>query len=78
MKPSYGALKPRVDTRDYKIAAAGAEYPESYSCGEMPPVKNQRTVSSCVAHATSTILEAFNKKETGNFVPLSTNFIYGM
>ena len=73
-----GALKPKVDLRDYKIAAAAAEYPESYSCGDLPPVKNQRHVSSCVAHATAEILEVFNKKETNNFVQLSTNFIYGM
>ena len=62
-----GALKPKVDLRDYKIAAAAAEYPESYSCGDLPPVKNQRNVSSCVAHATAEILEVFNKKETNNF-----------
>ena len=78
MKHFFGALKPKADIRDYRIAAAVAEYPESYLCENLPPVKNQRSVSSCVAHATAVILEAFNKKETGHFVPLSTNFIYGM
>jgi C1A family cysteine protease len=74
----FGALKPKVDVRDYKVAAAAAEYPESYLCENLPPIKNQKSVSSCVAHATATILEAFNKTETGRFTPLSTNFIYGM
>ena len=78
MKHFLGALKPKVDVRDYKVAAAGAEYPESYSCENLPPVKNQRSVCSCVAHATAAILETFNKTETGKFTPLSTDFIYGM
>lgn len=78
MKYFLGALKPKADVRDYRIAAAATEYPESYLCENLPPVKNQRSVSSCVAHATAAILEAFNKTETGKFIPLSTNFIYGM
>ena len=78
MGHSFGALKPKVDKRDYRIAAAAVEYPDSYLCENLPPVKNQHNVSSCVAHATSTVLEAFNKTETGRFVSLSTNFIYGM
>ena len=78
MKYFFGALKPKVDTRDYRLRAAATEYPESYLCENLPPVKNQRSVSSCVAHATAAILEVFNKTETGKFIPLSTNFIYGM
>lgn len=73
-----GALKPKVDTRDYKIAAAAAEYPETYLCKDLPPVKNQGSVCSCVAHATAAILETLNKIETGKFTRLSTDFIYGM
>lgn len=78
MKYFLGALKPKVDKRDYRIAAGVSELPDFYLCENLPPVKNQRSVSSCVAHATSSILEFFNKKETGKFVPLSTDFIYGM
>lgn len=78
MKYFLGALKPKVDRRDYRIAAGVSELPDFYMCEDLPPVKNQRSVSSCVAHATSSILEFFNKKETGKFVPLSTDFIYGM
>ena len=78
MEHFLGALKPKADIRDYRIAATTTEYPESYLCENLPPVKNQRNVSSCVAHATAAILEVFNKTETGKFVPLSTNFIYGM
>lgn len=74
----YGALKPKVDVRDYKVAAAVQEFPENYLCGSLPPVKNQRSVNSCVAHATAAILETFNKVETGKYISLSTNFIYGM
>ena len=78
MEHFLGALKPKVDKRDYRIAAGASELPDFYMCEDLPPVKNQRSVSSCVAHATSSILEFFNKKETGKFIPLSTNFIYGM
>ena len=73
-----GALKPKVDVRDHKVAAAATEYPESYLCENLPPVKNQQSVSSCVAHATAAILETFNKTETGQYISLSTDFIYGM
>ena len=78
MQHFLGALKSKIDTRDYRIAATANEYPKTYSCSDLPPIKNQRNVSSCVAHATATILETFNKKETGKFISLSTNFIYGM
>lgn len=79
MEYFLGALKPKADTRDYKVkAAAAAQLPESYICGNIPAVKNQKSVNSCVAHATSEILEQFNTVETNNYVELSTNFIYGM
>ena len=74
----FGALKPKTDLRDFKIAAAAAQYPESFTCKNLPPVKNQHSVCSCVAHATSAVLETLNKTETNQYVPLSTNFIYGM
>ena len=73
-----GALAPKVDVRDYKVAAAASEYPESYQISPLPKVKNQGSVSSCVAHTASEILEHFNEVETGEYIPLSTDFIYGM
>ena len=78
MKYTFGALKPKVDIRDYKMRAGVSQFPETYSCENLPPVKNQQEVNSCVAHVTAEILETFNKKETGTFTPLSTDFIYGM
>ena len=78
MQHLLGALKPKTDLRDYKVAASAANYPNIYLCGNTPPVKNQGSVSSCVAHATAAILETLNKTETGEFTKLSTNFIYGM
>ena len=78
MKHFLGALKSKADVRDYKVAAAGSEFPESYTCANIPPVKNQKSVSSCVAHATAAILETLNTNETNEYIPLSTNFIYGM
>lgn len=78
MKNILGALKPKVDKRDYSLRAGAYQYPASYEWEEIAPVKNQKNVSSCVAHATSTILETFDKIENNRDTKLSTNFIYGM
>ena len=75
----FGALAPKIDLRDYKVsAAAGIQFPESFALEDLPKVKNQGTVSSCVAHAASTILEYFNRREIQDSRQLSTDFIYGM
>ena len=78
MNFTRGALAPKADLRDYKVAAATTELPKRFSIPFLPDVKNQKNVGSCVAHATSSILEYFNKMETGENIPLSTDFIYGM
>jgi len=71
----YGCKKPQEDIRDYKIVCGAAQLPKSYKCStSLPRIKNQESVSSCVAHATSSILENY----TSNKIKLSTNFIYGM
>lgn len=73
-----GAIRSKIDLRDYKISAAGAnELPDMYACENLPRVKNQGGVSSCVAHATSSILEYFDGTY-GVSHQLSTNFIYGL
>lgn len=68
----------KIDLRDYHInknVAAAQDYPEEFSLEtSWMKVKNQGHVSSCVAHAMSTILEYHMKGE----VDLSTNFIYGI
>lgn len=74
----FGALAPKVDVRDYKVAASPATYPAKFEITILPPVKNQQVVGSCVAHTAAEILEHFNEVETGSFKPLSTDFIYGM
>ena len=63
-----------VDLRDYKICA-GAQLPESFELDFSDiKVKNQGSVSSCVAHAMTTILEYHAHSNC----QLSTNFIYGI
>lgn len=71
-----GCLNEKVDLRDYKVCAANVfqEFPKEFKLSNLPQIKNQLEVGSCVAHATSSILEYFdNNKQT-----LSTNFIYGI
>ena len=64
MNPIFGALAPKVDKRDYMIAAGASQLPDSYTIPYLPPVKNQKNVSSCVAHAAAVITEYFHKMET--------------
>lgn len=71
-----GCLPDKKDIRDYKInkkIAMAVDYPKQFECNRSPLIKQQRSVGSCVAHATSEILEAYNGGEK-----LSTNFIYGI
>ena len=72
----YGCLPAKKDVRDYKITAAHAqvEYPEEFVLKNLPKIKNQGSVNSCCAHATSSILEYHNKGQA----TMSTNFIYGI
>jgi hypothetical protein len=70
----FGCILSSYDSRDFKLkASASAKLPEEFSLPLKMPVKNQRQVSSCVAHATSSILEY----HTEPYKELSTNFIYG-
>lgn len=65
MEQFYGCLPSKVDLRDYKICAAGApqHFPDSFELLYLPKVKNQGSVSSCVAHVTAEIVEYFDKNE---------------
>ena len=72
-----GAEPSKTDLRDYGVKA-GAVNITNFELPDLPSVKNQYSVGSCVAHATSSILEWFNKQETKEHRELSTGFIYGM
>lgn len=74
----YGALKSKIDIRDNVLKVSSVEsIPEEFELSNLPDVKNQRKVNSCVAHATSSILEYFDSQD-GSSRKLSTNFIYGI
>lgn len=76
---NYGCMPPKVDVRDFRLAKSISDesLPVAYIPQKgLPKVKNQRSVSSCVAHTTSSILE-FHDIGIGNNT-LSTNFIYGI
>ena len=74
---AFGAKPPKTDLRDYKVKA-GSVNTESFELDNLPPVKNQNMINSCVAHSSSSILEWFNNKELNEYRELSTGFIYGM
>lgn len=76
----YGALPPKKDIREYKAKQTAyaqlIDIPEEFEL-EMPMVKNQKDVSSCVAFAISTVIEYYNKLQEETTIPFSTGYIYG-
>jgi hypothetical protein len=75
---AFGAIKSPFDARDYKLVASATEtFPETF---ELPKVtvKNQGSVGSCVAHASSSVVEYHHKKQHNEKVVFSTEFIYGL
>lgn len=78
MEKFTGCLKSLIDARDYKICCSTEEQlPEEFEVSVLPRVKNQKSISSCVAHSTSSILE-YHELLSGRKNNLSTNFIYGI
>lgn len=71
-----GALFSKPDVRDYVAHTELSEFPKEFELN-MPKVKSQGSVGSCVAHAISTVVEYFNEKETGQYEEMSTGYIYG-
>lgn len=71
-----GALFSKPDVRDYTASSQLSEFPTEFEL-DMPKVKNQMAVGSCVAHALSTVVEYFNEQETGTYEEMSTGYIYG-
>lgn len=75
---SLGALFSKKDVRDYKIdcASAPVEFPAEFEL-EMPKVKSQGSVGSCVAHSVATTIEYFNNLQQNNNEEMSVGYIYG-
>lgn len=73
---NYGCLNSPYDPRDYKILAESTNFPKEYIL-EIPHLKNQSIVSSCVGHSLAYINEYFYKKESGKNSDFSAGFIYG-
>ena len=72
----YGCKKEIEDKRDYKSYICNAKqtsFPIEYEIN-MPNVKDQSIVNSCVAYCLATFLEETHKNENIEF---STGFIYG-
>ena len=71
-----GALFSKPDVRDYTAYTKLSDFPKEFEL-DVPKVKNQLNIGSCVAHALSTVVEYFNEKETGKYEEMSTGYIYG-
>lgn len=66
------------DARDFKAETTLTvdELPNEFELDNLP-VKNQGDVGSCVAHATSELVEYINRRQEGSYVKMSTGYIYG-
>lgn len=74
---TFGALKSPFDVRDYKLVASATEtFPDTFELTKVS-VKNQGNVPSCVAHASSSIVEYHHKRQHSEKKSFSTEFIYG-
>lgn len=79
MDIGLGAIRSSVDGRDFQVVCTSEDLPVTYQIpGELPAVKSQGSVGSCVAHALSSILEYHEEQECGKYRKLSTDFIYGL
>lgn len=73
-----GAVPSPIDVRNYvaTCAVSTEEFPETFEL-DMPAVKDQGNVGSCVAHALATTVEYFDKTQGDNVGRMSTGYIYG-
>lgn len=73
----YGARPSKRDKRDFTIAKAAMSFPVRFSL-PIPPIKDQGSVSSCVAHSFSYLSETVLPK-TGdyNLDRFSVGWLYG-
>jgi hypothetical protein len=74
---SFGAIPSKKDIRDYVAhVSAPVDLPKEFEL-ELCAVKNQGSTGSCVAHSVSEVVEYFNKIQEGEYVRMSTGYIYG-
>lgn len=72
-----GCKKDPYDARDHIfMPTAATTYPTAFKLEEVP-IKNQKTINSCVAHACATIKEIQEFYETGIKKQFSVGWIYG-
>lgn len=78
---TFGAIESNPDIRDYRIdrvtiKEAKPAFPKEFEL-DMPRVKNQGKVGSCVAHSLSIVIEYYNKKQYNEDTEMSVGYIYG-
>lgn len=78
---AFGAIESDPDIRDYRIATATVKeakvtFPKEFEL-DMPAVKSQGSVGSCVAHSLATVIEYYNKKQHKEDIEMSAGYIYG-
>jgi len=72
-----GALRPKIDLRDYKLKIAAETFPEEFKLEPPQQIKNQGDVNSCVANMASYVKEKLYKAVSGAYKRFSVGYIYG-
>lgn len=75
-KHGLGAIPSKIDIRDYKGIATTQLFPDVFELNTIR-VKDQGQVSSCVAHALSSVIEFFNSTQNKDNTEMSVGYIYG-
>lgn len=71
-----GVVTAPYDIRDYTIQPDN-DFPVQFQCPVIVPVKNQGWQSTCTAHAAASVVEYHHKRQHNEYLPISTEFIYG-
>lgn len=72
-----GALEPTPDARDFVLELPTApKLPSRYVCTLMPPVLNQGSTPTCVAHAATGMKQWQERRDGHGFLPFDPMWLY--
>lgn len=74
---ALGALKPKYDCRDWSLVCGASDFPKSFRCSNLPPIKDQGQTPACVAYVGAELVEWHYRRQHSSFERFSTEFVYG-
>lgn len=74
---TLGALKPKIDLRDYRLAVEKETFADQFQWDAPKEIKNQGTVNSCAANMASYVKEKLYQMKGAAYRRFSVGYIYG-